>query len=168
MKLKASLDDHIGELDLVLDGDRLFAKVNDRSYELVIQEAATGNYLLLNQNRVYNCHVEPEVKSDMFAVSLRGRSYRIGIVDPKRLRSGQSSERHHHGSAQILAPMPGKVVRVLVEVGAEVQKGEGIVVVEAMKMQNELKSPRAGIVVAIHVTTGDTVNAADVLAVVED
>jgi biotin carboxyl carrier protein len=63
--------------------------------------------------------------------------------------------------------MPGKVVRVLVEVGAEVEAGAGIVVVEAMKMQNEMKSPRAGIVVSLGFAPGATVNSGDVLAVVE-
>jgi len=58
-------------------------------------------------------------------------------------------------------------VRVQIEVGAEVEKGAGLVVVEAMKMQNEMKSPRSGVVVSINVKPGDTVNAGDVLAVVE-
>jgi biotin carboxyl carrier protein len=63
--------------------------------------------------------------------------------------------------------MPGKVVRVHVESGASVEKGAGVVVVEAMKMQNELKAPRAGVVVSLNVKAGDTVNAGDVLAVLE-
>ena len=63
--------------------------------------------------------------------------------------------------------MPGKVVRVQIEAGTTVEKGAGIVVVEAMKMQNEMKSPRAGVVVSINVKPGDTVNAGDVLAVIE-
>jgi biotin carboxyl carrier protein len=69
--------------------------------------------------------------------------------------------------AEILAPMPGKVVRVQTEAGASVEKGTGVVVVEAMKMQNEMKSPRAGVVVSINVKPGDTVNAGQVLAVIE-
>jgi biotin carboxyl carrier protein len=63
--------------------------------------------------------------------------------------------------------MPGKIVRVLVAEGAEVESGASILVVEAMKMQNELKSPKAGKVVSIHAEPGATVNAGDVLAVVE-
>ncbi|HYV12715.1 MAG TPA: biotin/lipoyl-containing protein, partial [Pyrinomonadaceae bacterium] len=81
--------------------------------------------------------------------------------------SGQNSDRHHQGVAEIVAQMPGKVVRVQIEAGATVEKGAGIVVVEAMKMQNEMKSPRAGVVVSINVKPGDTVNAGDVLAVIE-
>jgi biotin carboxyl carrier protein len=63
--------------------------------------------------------------------------------------------------------MPGKVVRVQIEAGETVEKGAGVVVVEAMKMQNEMKSPRAGVVVSVNVKAGDTVNAGDVLAVIE-
>jgi len=63
--------------------------------------------------------------------------------------------------------MPGKVVRVLVEAGQEVEAGTGLVVVEAMKMQNEMKSPRAGNVVSINVSAGDTVEAGTLLAVIE-
>jgi biotin carboxyl carrier protein len=62
--------------------------------------------------------------------------------------------------------MHGKVVRVQVEAGLEIEKGADVVVVEAMKMQNEMKSPRAGIVASINVKPGDTVNAGDVLAVI--
>jgi biotin carboxyl carrier protein len=63
--------------------------------------------------------------------------------------------------------MPGKVVRVLVEEGATVEAGAGLVVVEAMKMQNELKSPKAGTVTELRAREGTTVNAGDVLAVIE-
>ncbi|MBC7900992.1 MAG: biotin/lipoyl-binding protein [Saprospiraceae bacterium] len=63
--------------------------------------------------------------------------------------------------------MPGKVVRILVEKGAEVKKGEGVVVVEAMKMQNELKSPKDGIVKDIKIEEGATVSAGDILVWIE-
>ncbi|MBC7929115.1 MAG: biotin/lipoyl-binding protein, partial [Rubrivivax sp.] len=71
------------------------------------------------------------------------------------------------GRAQINAPMPGKVVRVLVEAGQAVEAGAGLVVVEAMKMQNELKSPKTGTVSEVRVEPGATVNAGDVLVIIE-
>jgi len=63
--------------------------------------------------------------------------------------------------------MPGKVVRILLEAGSEVKKGDGVLVVEAMKMQNEMKSPKDGIVRELRSTEGSTVNAGDVLVVIE-
>ncbi len=168
MKLKAKLADKEHELQLRLSDELATVRVDERSYELTVRRPAEGVVLLQCGNRVYECRVEPQQKSrNVFDVTVHGHAYTIAIADPKRLRSGENSHRHDHGSAEITAPMPGKVVRVLVEAGTEVEAGTGIVVVEAMKMQNEMKSPRAGVVAAIDATAGDTVNAGDVLAVIE-
>jgi biotin carboxyl carrier protein len=151
VKLKAIIGDSEQELLLQIVEGRVQARIGARSYDIEAREIDDGSYLLFVGDRVVECRVDERIK----------------IVDPKRLRSGQNSGGHHHGVAQIVAPMPGKVVRVHVEAGATVEKGAGVVVVEAMKMQNELKSPRAGIVVAVNVKAGDTVNAGDVLAVLD-
>ena len=86
-----------------------------------------------------------------------GRSYRSRASSPQGTGSGP---------AQIVAPMPGKVVRVLVTAGQSVQAGEGIVVVEAMKMENELRAPRAGVVKQVMARPGQSVESGSVLAVV--
>ncbi len=168
MKLKALIRDREEELVVKVENGRVSAEVGGRVYDLEVREPQPGAYLFFLNSDVHECRVSQRAASkEAFEVSIRGRSYEVTIVDPKRLRSGQNSDRHHHGAAQILAPMPGKVVRVQTEAGAAVEKGAGIVVVEAMKMQNEMKSPRAGVVVSIGVKPGDTVNAGDVLAVIE-
>jgi biotin carboxyl carrier protein len=151
VKLKAIIGDSEQELLLQIVEGRVQARIGARSYDIEAREIDDGSYLLFVGDRVVECRVDERIK----------------IVDPKRLRSGQNSGGHHHGVAQIVAPMPGKVVRVHVEAGATDEKGTGVVVVEAMKMQNELKSPRAGMVVAVNVKAGDTVNAGDVLAVLD-
>ena len=151
MKLKAIIGDREEDVGLELDGGRVSARIGARSYELEAREIEPGFYLFFLGDKVREVRVDETVK----------------IVDPKRLRSGQNSGGHHHGTAQIIAPMPGKVVRVHVEAGATVEKGVGVIVVEAMKMQNEMKAPRAGVVVSLNVKPGDTVNAGDVLAVLE-
>ena len=71
------------------------------------------------------------------------------------------------GAKKITAPMPGKVVRVIAQPGTEVEQGAGVIVIEAMKMQNELKSPKKGRVVKVLAAEGAPVNAGDVLAVIE-
>ena len=168
MKLKARIGDCEEDLILKVEDGRVSAEVGGRVYNLEVREPMPGTYLFFHGNDVYECLVTERAKSkDHFDVSFRGHNHVVTIVDPKRLRSGQNSDRHHHGVAEILAPMPGKVVRVQTEAGATVDKGAGVVVVEAMKMQNEMKSPRAGVVVSIKVKPGDTVNAGDVLAVIE-
>lgn len=166
MKLKAHIGEREEEIVINRDGERVVAQVGDRVYDLQLRELQPDSYLFFLDTEVHECRVTPRARETL-DVSIRGRSYAVTIVDPKRLRSGENSDRHHHGVAQLLAPMPGKVVRVQTEAGASVEKGAGVVVVEAMKMQNEMKSPRAGVVVSINVKPGDTVNAGDVLAVIE-
>ena len=98
---------------------------------------------------------------------MRGRTYGVMLADPKRLRAAGAGAADAGGRAEVKAPMPGKVARVLVEEGAAVEAGAGLVVVEAMKMQNELRSPKAGTVAALNAQAGATVNAGDVLVVIE-
>ena len=88
------------------------------------------------------------------------------VRDPRSLRS-RATAVDDHGPRKLIAPMPGKVVRVLVSQGAEVEAGAGVLVVEAMKMQNEVKSPKKGIVQKILASVGAAVNSGDVLAIVE-
>jgi len=168
VKLKASINDQ--ESDLVLnevDGE-YHIEIGGRNYAVRSISADDSSYLLLNGSRVYDCRVESaqQRSREQFVVSLKGQRRSITIIDPRRLRTDENSDRHHHGLTEIAAQMPGKIVRVLVEQGSTVEKGTGVVVVEAMKMQNEMKSPRAGVVVSINVQPGDTVNAGEVLATV--
>ena len=168
MKLTAEIAGEKQELVIEYDGARVAALIDGRRYEVEARASQAGVYLLLLDGQVYECLVNrQEGKQDAAEVTVGTQAYAITLTDPKRLRGGQSSGVSLDGTVQIVAPMPGKVVRVLVEVGAEVEAGAGLVIVEAMKMQNEMKSPKAGIVASINVQTGATVNAGDVLAVVE-
>ena len=95
-----------------------------------------------------------------------GQRFRFEFDDPREWkRSSHTAD--SHGRASIAAAMPGKIVRILVAVGDEVLAGQGIMVVEAMKMQNELKAPRNGRVTAIDVRENESVNAGAILATIE-
>jgi biotin carboxyl carrier protein len=98
------------------------------------------------------------VKSVRFAAEVR---------DPRSLRSRRAASGEVAGPAKLVAPMPGKIVRILAREKDEVEAGAGIMVVEAMKMQNELKAPKKGTVTKLLVKEGTPVNAGDVLAIVE-
>jgi biotin carboxyl carrier protein len=93
--------------------------------------------------------------------------YQAELRDPRSLRGRHDRSADAKGPKKLLAPMPGRVVRVLVAERSEVEAGQGVVVVEAMKMQNELKSPKKGVVQKVLATVGANVNAGDVLAIVE-
>jgi biotin carboxyl carrier protein len=168
MKLTAKIAGEQHKLDIKRDGSRVIAEIDGRRYEVEARITQAGVYLLLAEGHVYECRVaHPEAKRESLEATVGQHAYAVTLADPKRFRDAQSSGSQTNGTAQIVAPMPGKVVRVLAEVGALVEAGAGIIVVEAMKMQNEMKSPKAGKVTAINVAAGATVNAGDVLAVVE-
>jgi biotin carboxyl carrier protein len=94
------------------------------------------------------------------------RRFSSEVHDPRSL-SGRGRTADDHGPRKLTAPMPGKVVRILVGEGSVVEAGAGVAVVEAMKMQNELKSPKRGTVRKVLVGEGAAVNAGDVVAIVE-
>ncbi|MGH9906636.1 MAG: biotin/lipoyl-containing protein [Pyrinomonadaceae bacterium] len=168
IRLRAEVAGEDHQLSIQRREGMVLAEIDNRSYRLEVRKLNDGGYLLVDGSSVYNCHVATSGdEPDRIEVFLDGSIYAVRLIDPKRLRSGQTGTDHQKGSARIVAPMPGKVVRVLCEVGTRVEAGAGILVVEAMKMQNEMKSPKAGVVVSIDAASGTTVNAGDVLAVVE-
>ena len=168
IKLKGEVADKDLQISIQRRDSAVLAEVDGRHYELEIRDLGGGEYLLMDGNTVYDCRVgNKQNQPDHMEVSLRGVNYAVKLTDPKRLRGAQSGAEDDKGAARIVAPMPGKVVRVLVEPGSEVEAGAGILVVEAMKMQNEMKAPKAGHVVSIDTQVGSTVNAGDVLAIIE-
>ncbi len=112
--------------------------------------------------------VEFDERKDEVGVLLRGHVTRFDIADERKLRLRQAAATFTTEGKQIVeAPMPGKITRVLVKPGDAVIEGQGLVVVEAMKMENELKSPKAGTVTAVHAKEGGTVENGTPLVVVE-
>ena len=114
-----------------------------------------------------------EVEPGVYSVLLDGRSFTVRmadidvvIEDPRELRK-TGPVAGLEGRQTISAPMPGKVVRLLAKEGDDVERGQGLVVIEAMKMQNELKSPKAGRVISLPAEEGAAVGAGQVLAVVD-
>lgn len=168
MKLNAVIADYEGALDIQIEGGHVRAEVDGRRYELDLARLGNGQMLLKSEGQVFECRVDGRPGSGSAVdVTVGAATYPVTLTDPKRLRSTAATGVHAGGAARIIAPMPGRVVRQLVAVGAEVAAGDGIVIVEAMKMQNEMKSPKAGKVVTMNVEVGATVNGGDVLAVIE-
>ncbi len=168
MKFQAELNNENHEVEIKRVGDKVFARVDEREYELEASEVEPNIFLLKNNNRIYEIFVAPQTdKNSPFKVQLKDREFEIRLFDPKRLRGAKSADGQADGIAEIKTAMPGKLVRVLVEQGAEIKSGEPVLVVEAMKMQNEMKSPKDGIVKEIRFEEGATVNAGDVLAIIE-
>ena len=164
MKYEAEIDVRQVTIELEERNGHVTAKVGERSYEVEVARPEEGAYLIFIGERVYEATAWPEGSGEL-RINLRGHTFNAKIIDRKHLRS--TAEHGLEGKQQLVAPMPGKIVRVLLKAGDEVATGQGVVIVEAMKMQNEIKSPKDGRVVEVRVAEGATVNANQVLAVVE-
>jgi biotin carboxyl carrier protein len=136
--------------------------------EFLVDGKKTGrtNYSLIVDNRSFE--IEVDNSRDEYRVLVDGRNYHVHLVDERRVRvGGHQSEVQLQGRQKVSVPMPGKVIAVLVSEGDSVERGQGLVIVEAMKMENEVRSPLAGEVKEIRVKPGDAVEGGAVLIVVE-
>jgi biotin carboxyl carrier protein len=133
--------------------------------EANVESPQTGVFSVLLDGRSYDAYVE-ETPAGIVVVVIDGYRFEVEASDPRRW-SRKSGGRLGDKVQSIVSPMPGKVVRVLVAAGDAVGAGQGIVVVEAMKMQNELKASRAGTVLTVAAKEGATVAAGELLATIE-
>jgi biotin carboxyl carrier protein len=138
--------------------------IDGQELKVDAREVSPGVYSILIGGRSYEVRVE-SAGADL-RVTSNGREYKANIQDPRAWRRNRAGAAEAEGRQQVLAPMPGKIVRVLVQVGDEVQAAQGLLVVEAMKMQNEIRSPKSGKIERIAVVEGQTVNAGEMVAVV--
>jgi biotin carboxyl carrier protein len=131
--------------------------------EANVESPVSGIYTVLLDGRSYDAIVETAPVG--LIVTIEGNRFEVEVRDPRRLsrRAGGASG---SGVQTLSSPMPGKVVRLLVGVGDKVEAGQGIVVIEAMKMQNEMKAARAGTVLGITAKEGATVTAGEALATI--
>ena len=129
-------------------------------------EVAANTFSILIDGESWEVRVAP--KPDGTLVLHTGIAEFVAEVeDPRAWRGRRHGAMEAEGRQQIAAPMPGKVVRVLMNAGDSVEAGQGLLVVEAMKMQNEIRSPKSGRVEKIFVKEGQAVNAGEILAWVD-
>ena len=149
-----------------LGGTQYRLTLHDKTYTVDALTLDHGAVSMLVDGHSYP--VEFEENGDEVGVLLRGQVNRVDVADERRLRLRAGSAGFTAEGKQVInAPMPGKVVKVLVKLGDEVKEGQGLVVVEAMKMENELKSPKAGKVVELLAKEGTAVENNAKLVVVE-
>ncbi len=138
-------------------GKPLFS-IDGKPLEADWTEIRPGHYSILIGGQSYEARVAPAADNppgqpESWVVAIAEYDFHVCIRDPRTRRfAGQTAA--HDGPLDVLAPMPGKIVRVLVGPGQEVAQDQGLVVIEAMKMQNELRAPRAGRITQVHVKEG--------------
>ncbi len=149
------------ELPAQLGAGAVECSVDGQGVRVDARMLEPGVMSLLVDGRQYRCVLDGD------GVVVGGRRHEFVVEDPRSLQGRRGAGAGAQGPRPVKAPMPGRVVRLLVEVGDVVAEGQGVVVIEAMKMQNELKASKAGRVVKVGVAVGDTVGSGDVLVVVE-
>ena len=152
-------DRHELDLEVQLEDGKLILQTASQRLSADVAELPDGeSYSLLVGGRSYEVSIEEE--GDHVQVTLDGRRFRVSVRSPleKTLREVTHSSPEVAGSV-LRAPMPGLVVSIKVRPGEEVQPGQALAVIEAMKMQNELAAETLGTVKTIHVTEGQTVEA---------
>jgi biotin carboxyl carrier protein len=169
MKFEVHLDSEAGKtkhiVDLEKEGSSYKVSLDGQLVDAdVILSAPHAVSVILN-GAAFEVHIAPS-PGGTYKLQTGPHEFQADVRDPRAWRGRNQGALEAEGRQQILAPMPGKVVRLLVKSGDEVEAGQGLVVVEAMKMQNEIRSPKKGKVEVLQAREGQPVNAGDVLCVV--
>ena len=165
MTFEVQVDEALTKLEVRREGNEYRFRLgsgDEKTAHMIHVEP--GLFSVLAGGRSYEARAE--TGEDCTWITIQNHRFRIAITDPRRW-SPKRTGAHRHDRENIIAPMPGKIVRVLVAQGERVESGQGIVVVEAMKMQNEMKAHRGGRIAAIPVREGETVPAGAILATIE-
>jgi biotin carboxyl carrier protein len=164
MKIELEIDGQLIEGAFTLSDGAAQLTFGGATREAQVSEPEPGMFTVIINDHVYRCELETSPDGAVEVV-VNGKRIPVAARDKKHLRGQAGADAS--GQVKLSAMMPGKVVRVLLNAGDEVAAHQGVMVVEAMKMQNEVQSPKAGKIAEIKVAEGQTVNAGETLAVIE-
>jgi biotin carboxyl carrier protein len=169
MKFEVQLQGPSGKqtrvVDLERNGDSWRISLDGQPVEADIVEVAPHTISVLLEGRSYTLQIT-QPSAGLLKLQTPLQEFAAEVADPRAWRGRTHGALQLEGRQQVAAPMPGKVVRVLVKPGDKVEAGQGLLVVEAMKMQNEIRSPKSGTVERLVVKEGQPVNAGEVLCIV--
>jgi len=152
-------------VELTRDADRWRVTLDGLAIDADATEIDPNIFSILLNGQSHEVRVAPEPGGTL-TLQTAHHEFTAQVIDPRAWRGCRHSAGEAEGRQQIVAPMPGKVIRVLVQAGDAVEAGQGLLVVEAMKMQNEIRSPKRGTVERLLAKEGQPVNAGEVLCVV--
>ncbi len=167
MKLRVEVDGGSYELEVVRSGSESeysLAGSHETSGSASVAEVQPGVFSVLVDQKSFTVYVSE--RDGLLEVWAGGQRHTVSIADARDRPAG-NKKTGADGPVEIRAQMPGRIIKLLVGAGAAVQTGQGIIVVEAMKMQNEMKSPKDGVVSHLRVQEGDTVAAGETMMVIE-
>ena len=165
MIYEVTLSEKVYRVELTLAGDHWKCMLDGRELPVDVIYGQNGVLSLLLGGKSYE--VKQEIVGTETNIVVGHERFTASVRDHRSFRSRSRAGASEQGVMKIKAPMPGKVVRVLAGVGTPVEAGQSVLVIEAMKMQNELKAPKTGVVKRINVAEGAAVDAGQSLAEVE-
>jgi biotin carboxyl carrier protein len=160
------VDNKTHQVELTRGEKTWLCKIDGHEMEVDAELTTRDVLSVLVGNKAFEIKRERSLQGELHMVIGSAR-YAVDVQDPRSLRTRRAVAGVEAGPQKVKAPMPGKIVRVMVAVKDQVKAGQGIIVMEAMKMQNEMKSPKDGIVQKILAAEGSAVNAGDTLAIIE-
>ena len=160
------VDNKTHQVELTRGEKTWHCKVDGQEIDVDAELTARDILSLLVDGKAYEVKRERSLQGELHMVIGSAR-YAVDVQDPRSLKTRRAIAGADAGPQKIKAPMPGKIVRIMVTEGEEVKSGQGVIVMEAMKMQNEMKAPRPGRVLFVKAKVGDTVAAGEVLAAIE-
>ncbi len=163
MKFEVAINNTRRVVELERDAERWRISLDGKVVDDDAVEIAPNIFSILLDGKSYEIRVAPTAAGTLTLQTGR-HEFTAEVTDPRAWRGRRHGALEAEGRQQILAPMPGKIVRVLVQAGEKVEAGQGLLVVEAMKMQNEIRSPKSGTVERLLVKEGQPVNAGEILA----
>ena len=152
-------------VEFARNGDGWQAQLDGEPGVADVVETAPNTFSILLSGQSHQVFLTPASDGPL-ALETGGFDFSAEVIDARSWRGRRHGGAEAEGRQQIAAPMPGKVVRLLVKAGDAVEAGQGLLVVEAMKMQNEIRSPKRGTVERVGVAEGQALNAGEVLCVV--
>jgi biotin carboxyl carrier protein len=165
LQKSAESESNITERENISNPHRWTCRLDGRQIAMDVAQVGPNTLSILQDGR--SAEVRQERVGRTLFVFVGGVSYEVSVQDARSLATRKGATQDDTSTQMLTAAMPGKVMRVLAREGDEVVTGQGIIVIEAMKMQNEVRSPKNGILKKLLVQAGTNVNAGDVLAVVE-
>jgi len=159
-----ALDIRIGDRDahvrmIKKEGSKATIQIDEKVYEVDIVMVEEGVYSIIHEGKSYNIEMIQGNGPKNYFVNTYYSSHELDIIDAQsRYKQNRNKDGLHSGDKVISTPMPGKVVRIPVNEGDQVEKGTTLIVISAMKMESEYKSPADGVVKKIFVTEGETIN----------
>lgn len=165
MKYEVRISGKTRVVEFARSGDGWQAKLDGEAGVADVVETAPNAFSILVSGQSHQICVVPSSEGPL-ELQTGGFEFSAEVIDPRSWSGRRHGGAEAEGRQQIAAPMPGKVVRLLVKAGDAVEAGQGLLVVEAMKMQNEIRSPKRGTVERVLVAEGQAVNAGEVLCVV--